>query len=500
MVFRLWTVLVCCFVIAHLAYLTIYRLFLSPLSRIPGPVLAGLTSCYEIYYDVILPGQYVWKIKEMHRRHGPIVRIAPGELHIQDPEYLDEIYAGSSRNREKYAFQLRTLPLRLSMGAAKTHEVHRKRRDALNSFFSRRSVIELEPMIRSKIERLTRVFGRHRDSGTVVNLSSTYYALANDIVVRYSFSRDDDLLDNESKAATLRKNISDLLLGVKISQHFPWIFSMLNALPLFIAKNIMPPGALDMLAFVKKTRKEIFRVLKEHGKDANKGRSIFYDLRDNPSLPDTEKSTKRLEDEATLLVMAGTESVAVSIATSHFYLMHQPEYMIKVRNELAGVPLNASWTRLETLPYLTGAVLEGLRLSFGVTGRLARIAPDESLQYRQHTIPPGTPVSSTTLCIHTDETVFPDPLTFRPERWFGTEGMQRRRYLMSFNKGSRQCIGINLAYAEIYLALAAAARFDWELFETDESDVRFKHDFHAAFPKLDSQGVRARVKARDEAR
>lgn len=34
-------------------------------------------------------------------------------------------------------------------------------------------------------------------------------------------------------------------------------------------------------------------------------RSIFYELRDNPNLPPSEKSALRLEHEATLLVMAG---------------------------------------------------------------------------------------------------------------------------------------------------------------------------------------------------
>lgn len=67
--------------------------------------------------------------------------------------------------------------------------------------------------------------------------------------MQYSFGQDDNLFDDKIKAATLRRNISDLLLGVKVSQHFPWIFDLLNALPFFLAKNIMPPGALDMLAF-----------------------------------------------------------------------------------------------------------------------------------------------------------------------------------------------------------------------------------------------------------
>ena len=168
--------------------------------------------------------------------------------------------------------------------------------------------------------------------------------------------------------------------------------------------------------------------------------------------------------------------------------------MAKVRDELHTVPSNPSWAELEELPYLTGTILESLRIDMGVTGRLARIAPDETLQYGEYKIPPGTPISSTTVCIHTNESVFPDPWTFKPERWFGKEGTERKKYLISFNKGARHCIGINLAYAEMYLALAAAVRFEMELYRTDESDVRFKHDFHAAFAKLDSKGVRVSVK------
>jgi hypothetical protein len=64
---------------------------------------------------------------------------------------------------------------------------------------------------------------------------------------------------------------------------------------------------------------------------------------------------------------------------------------------------------------------------------------------------------------------------------------------MAFNKGSRSCVGINLAHAEMFLVIAAVARYDMKLYETDVSDVRFKHEFHVAFPKLESKGVRAVV-------
>lgn len=65
---------------------------------------------------------------------------------------------------------------------------------------------------------------------------------------------------------------------------------------------------------------------------------------------------------------------------------------------------------------------------------------------------------------------------------------------MAFNKGGRNCIGINLAHAELFLVIAAVARYELELFKTDGSDVEFQHDYHVAYPKLDSKGVRATVR------
>lgn len=47
-------------------YGVIYRLYLSPVARFPGSRLAALTLWYEIYYDVVRRGSYVWKIQRMH--------------------------------------------------------------------------------------------------------------------------------------------------------------------------------------------------------------------------------------------------------------------------------------------------------------------------------------------------------------------------------------------------------------------------------------------------
>ncbi len=54
----------------------------------------------------------------------------------------------------------------------------------------------------------------------------------------------------------------------------------------------------------------------------------------------------------------------------------------------------------------------------------------------------------------------------------------------------------SLAYAEMLFGVAVIIRnFDLELFETTWDDVDVAHDFFVALPKLDSNGVRVKVKS-----
>lgn len=58
----------------YLASLVIYRLYWSPLAKIPGPKLAAATFWYEFYYDVVRRGRYTWKIGELHEEYGMFIR------------------------------------------------------------------------------------------------------------------------------------------------------------------------------------------------------------------------------------------------------------------------------------------------------------------------------------------------------------------------------------------------------------------------------------------
>jgi len=85
-------------------------------------------------------------------------------------------------------------------------------------------------------------------------------------------------------------------------------------------------------------------------------------------------------------------------------------------------------------------------------------------------------------------------------------GARLDKYLVSFSKGTRQCAGINLAYAELYNCLRTIFRRHGgpegeagpdgrlELFETSKDDVEMVADMFIPFVKQGIKGIRVIVK------
>lgn len=87
-----------------------------------------------------------------------------------------------------------------------------------------------------------------------------------------------------------------------------------------------------------------------------KHRTIFHELLDNPSLPESDKSVDRLWQEAQLLVVAGTATTAGAISAAFVYLLLDHARLVTLLEELESAmpdinkPMTAA--ELEKLPYL----------------------------------------------------------------------------------------------------------------------------------------------------
>lgn len=100
-----------------------------------------------------------------------------------------------------------------------------------------------------------------------------------------------------------------------------------------------------------------------------------------------------------------------------------------------------------------------------------------------------------------DEEIFPDSHSFNPDRWLTSpppttsDGLPLDRFMVSFGRGTRSCLGISLAWTELYLTLGMLfRRYRFELIEPDVRDVQLGHDFFIPVAWEGGKGVRVWVR------
>jgi cytochrome P450 len=316
-------------------------------------------------------------------------------------------------------------------------------------------------------------------------------------------------------------------------KQFPWAYAILSCVPSSFLSILHPLTKRlfsirsEIHAKIEQTKAKLETAVVEGApskKEPDTSHPTVIDaLLATSSLPTMEQLTPRLEDEAFTLLGAGTITTAHTMTTIVYHVLANPGIKSQLELELSKQCSNLPTSQrqpdlrqLEQLPYLSAVVSEGLRLSFGVSHRLPRIAPDTALHYQgtvngknyDYTIPPGVPVSMTQMLIHLDPTIYPSPYDFEPRRWLASESntddakdelRRRKQYLVPFSKGTRMCAGMHLAYAELYLVIGSlflpgGVGTRMELFRTGIEDVECAHDFFNPSPRLDSKGMRVILK------
>ncbi len=129
------------------------------------------------------------------RCSGPIIRISPYELHIDEPDYYEELYS-QHKPRNKSPFYLNQFDLPGSGFGTADHRLHRARRAALNPFFSKQTIARLQPMLTFMIEKLCSRIEEFRKSGQPMPMRQVFMCLTTDVVTLYALNRSWNHLDS----------------------------------------------------------------------------------------------------------------------------------------------------------------------------------------------------------------------------------------------------------------------------------------------------------------
>jgi cytochrome P450 len=198
--------------------------------------------------------------------------------------------------------------------------------------------------------------------------------------------------------------------------------------------------------------------------------SILLNARDDET--GTGMTNKQLRDEATTLVIAGSETTGNTIAWACYLLTQHPQIQERLQREvdLALAAGDAGYEALASLPFTRAVITETLRL-YGPVWILPRQAAAD-VELGGHLLPAGSRMLFSPYALNRDARLHRDPDRFDPDRWatdYTPAGL--RASFFPFGQGIRNCIGEGFAWTESTLLLSAiAAR--WHLRLVDGPAIR----------------------------
>ncbi|KAI0711404.1 cytochrome P450 [Earliella scabrosa] len=456
------------------------RLVFHPLAHFPGPKLAAATWWYMTYYEVFKNGAFVDHLAELHKRYGPVVRISPDQLHFNALGAYDDIYLHGHRfTKDPRMYQGKFNQDEASLCIIDLREI-KTRRDILGPLFSRRAILKLEHVVRSKVTRLIKQLGHYAESGKPANIHRACRSAAMELIYAYCFATHEDFVTapNFAHKFVVESEMAAPLFHYYV--HFPWMT------PLIILKTLViswfrPENGVLWGSYTRlKAKIHQLRERPELVEHEEHETALHHMLMLHPDKGQTEiPSEKVLWEEAVTLLAAGSETVANVLNVGVFHVLNNPiihqKLFEELRNAWPEIDMTMHYETLEKLPYLTAVIKESLRVGQGVVHPLPRVVGPTDTTIAGVTVPAGAVVSMSSTFVHLNPDIFPQPHEFRPERWLGEGKGNLDTYIASFSKGPRTCLGINLAWCELYLFFGYLFRkFEMELHNTTIEDMAFR--------------------------
>ncbi|KAL2836559.1 cytochrome P450 [Aspergillus pseudoustus] len=420
--------------------LCLYRLYFHPISKVPGPKLAACTSLWLAYHTYI--GDECTVIFELHKKYGPVLRVAPNDVDIASGDAIEPIYLSRGGFPKTQVYSKFDIDGHTTIFSTLTLSERASRAKAVAPLFSTASIRDSQDALNSVVNEFVERIRRDAKSGQPVNVLQIARALAIDTVTTYLFQEPYGALDENVDVISATPFV-DAYVGVGAFFNFTCgrIGEYLVALLEQFTQG--PETSKSFIAMDEYTR----RLVK-----GSKPKSGSYQSRLLERVSETQSQI-----EVKDVCFAGTDSTGMNTATVMWYLAKYPEIYERLRTSLEGT--TASNASPLTDPYLRAVVREGLRLSWANPTRLPRSVPAPGWQYKSYYFPAGTSVGVAAFQLHQDESVFPDAQEFKPERWLNPTDEMLNNFF-AFGKGTRACIAQNLGNMEVTSAILGAAKAD----------------------------------------
>ncbi|KAL3485860.1 cytochrome P450 [Aspergillus germanicus] len=449
--------------------LRIARALVHPLRNVPGPKWARFTRLW--YLRAVNKGNFEMANIDLHRAHGPVVRIAPGQYSLDDPEAIRIIYSHSS------AFVKAPWYLASSNPSPKSHDLftdvdprrHAANRRRVASLYTMTSLVQMEPCVAECTAALIDHLTEFARSGKSFNLQHWMQFYAFDVVGLITVNKRFGFLDSGKDRDSLIASLHSYLVyaahvGIYHELH-PFVSRLLDFLP--------AAGIAHLATFTLQQISETRNMLAD-SKSSGSSDPFLKKLLDMQAKNPDKISNADIFTTCITNIGAGSDTTSVSLTAILYNLCKHPSVYQKVREELRLAEADGrlsshevTFQQSQALPYLQACIKEALRLHPATGLPLARVVPKGGATLSGRYFPEGEIVGVNAWVAHRNRAVFGDDADeYRPERWMEDPARfsEMERSFLAFGSGARTCIGKNISLMEIgKLIPQLIRRFDFEL-------------------------------------
>jgi len=437
---------------------TIYNLYFHPLRNFPGPKLWAASRIPWCYYQY--KGQLPYRLLQLHIQYGETVRVAPGELSYNTHRAWKTIYGHRKQEMTKDpVFRLHT-PTGAQNILVADRETHTRQRRLLAHAFSESALREQEPILQIYTHKLLSQLSAQCTKGPL-NIVAWLTFTSFDLIGHMSFGENFGCLDN-GEYAPFVKAINSMAAELTFNQM--WKYWGVMAVRQFFT----PKGLVGL------RKRHIGTAMQAVGRRIENGSEhrdfLHYILAAND---EKGMSREEINVNAFSLTIAGSESTATALAGAAFFMLTNPSVYHRLVEEVRSAYSSEDEITLastHTHEYLDAVITETLRMYPPVAITLPRRVPQGGETIAGEFVPQDTTVGVHHYSTYHHPDNFCRPDEFLPERWLpGVRDLppfaaDNKDCLQPFSFGARNCLGKNIARAEMRLLFAKLLfRFDWSI-------------------------------------